>query len=209
MQSFTLSVLSKLHTLRAPRTLLGLCALPLALAPAACLDNQLDTDGEVEVGQKNLFIAQTRDFRAYEDWMVFEHEQKADHGGLVGKVSVYVNELPDPETHLFPVGTILFKTMDIEGADRIIIHAMVKRSLSYNAQGALGWEYFELIFEADGTPVILWRGQDPPPDEKYQALLGAQNLDTSLETDGTCNSCHKDGQDGVLGKDLQELLNPS
>lgn len=182
----------------------GLCALAL-LFGSACLDNELDTSDEVAA--KRVFIAQTRDFADYKDWMVFEREVKGDHGGIVGKTTIYVNDMPDEQAHSFPVGTILFKRMDVAGYDTPTIHAMAKRGSSFNAEGALGWEYFELLLNSSERPYILWRGEEPPSGEQYQALLGAENIERPMETDGTCNSCHADGEDGVLGDDLLGLLN--
>lgn len=183
---------------------LALCCLPLLLG-SACLDNKLDESEQVAA--KRVFIAQTGDFADYKDWMVFEREVMGDHGGIVGKTTIYLNELPDTKTHTFPIGAILFKRMDVAGSDQPTIHAMTKRGSGFNPDGAVGWEYFELLLNSHNVPYILWRGEEPPSDEQYQALLGAQNIDQPMATDGSCNSCHADGEDGVLGDAILELLN--
>jgi hypothetical protein len=180
------------------------CAGALGLAPA-CLDNKLDTSDAV--GGKTVFIAQARDFATFADWMVFKRDTKTDHGGILGTTTIYLNSKPDAETHTFPIGTILFKRMDVTGFDQPTIHAMAKRGSGFNAEGALGWEYFELLLDAKNRPAILWRGDKPPSDEQYQALLGASSIERPKGTDGACNSCHADGQDGVLDDDILELLN--
>ena len=59
----------------------------------------------------------------------------------------------------------------------------------YNATGAPGWEWFELK-ESAGTPVIVWRGEEPPSGEGY-VILGSE--DTAV--DGDCNSCHQAAYD--------------
>jgi hypothetical protein len=185
------------------------CAgLACLLVTAACLDNELDPDDMVD--GKSVFIAQAQDFFDYADWMTFERETKSEHGGVLGVTTIYVNELPetDPETDQrnFPIGAILFKSTKVQGYDKPTIHAMVKRGRGFNPGGALGWEYFELLLSSKGLPYILWRGADAPSGEQYQALLGAQNLDRPMELDGSCNGCHTEGHDGVLGDELVQLL---
>lgn len=171
---------------------------------AACLDNKLEAD-ETPVGVKKVFIAQTRDFAPYQDWMVFKHDVSTEHGGLVGTTTTYVSELPDTTTHTFPIGAILIKTIKTASSDSLTIHAMTKRGSGFNADGALGWEYFELQLTSKGTPIILWRGEAPPSGEMYQALLGASNTDQPT-TEGKCNDCHANGKDGMLGDDIVGLL---
>lgn len=179
--------------------------LACAVLSGACLDNQLD-ESETSEG-KSVFIAQAGDFLRYEDWMKIERETRNEHGGVVGLTTVYVNELPEPAAEAFPIGTILFKTTMVEGYDKPTIHAMAKRGSRFNPEGVLGWEYFELILDKKGVPFILWRGANPPTGEAYRSILGAQDLsDRPMELDGNCNSCHMEGQDGILGEDVLKLL---
>jgi hypothetical protein len=103
----------------------------------------------------------------------------------------------------------LFKTTDVEGFDKPVIHAMAKRGSGFNASGALGWEYFELLLSKQGAPYILWRGAKPPAGEMYQMLLGSMNVERPMTNDGDCNGCHAKGDDGVLGDDVLQLLNGS
>lgn len=192
-----------------------LMAWPLVSLSAACLDNKLEdtsgaaADGGVtdgEVSGSSTFLAQTRDFAGYADWMLYEKDVMSDHGGLVGTTSIYVNQMPDETTHKFPVGTILFKTMKTAESDKLTIHAMVKRGGNFNPMGAnaAGWEYFELLLNKAGTPYILWRGENPPSGEQYKLLLGSG--ETMPTTEGNCNDCHGSGKDGVLGDDILPLL---
>jgi len=193
---------------RAVRVVRHLLMLGLScgvLANASCLDNKLEEDG-AQSGARSVFIAQTRDFAKYEDWMQFEHDVTTEHGGLSGTTTTYVSELPDATTHQFAPGAILVKTLKMSNSDSVTIHAMAKRGTGYNLDGALGWEYFELQLNSKRVPYILWRGAEPPSGEEYQALLGANNISDQPMTEGRCNDCHAAGKDGMLGDDIVELL---
>jgi hypothetical protein len=182
---------------------LGMLAGALALLAGACLDNELEPS--TTTGVKRVFIAQTRDFAPYKEWMVYEHDVSTEHGGLVGTTTKYVSEMPDATTHEFPIGSMLVKSVKALSADALTIHAMAKRGSGFNANGARGWEYFELQLNSKGVPYILWRGEEPPSGEQYQALLGATATDQPT-TEGKCNDCHAGGKDGMLGDDIVELL---
>jgi hypothetical protein len=177
-----------------------LVTLALALFAGACLDNELEPGQEVAASDS--FIAQQRDFAPYKDWMTFESNVTTDHGGVIGTNTVYLNE--PPESGKFPVGAILVKITKQTSSTDVTVHAMAKRGKGFNTQGALGWEYFELLLNKSGVPYILWRGEKPPSGEMYQALPGAK---MASATDGNCNDCHAGGKDGMLGDDLVNLLN--
>jgi hypothetical protein len=172
----------------------------LALGLCACLDNKL-VDEEPDAGKKKVFIAQQRDFLKYLDWMVFDKDVPGSHGGVIGKTTVYLNELPPQGSAEFPVGTMLLKTMQATDSPDMSIHAMVKRGSGFNPKGALGWEFFELALQKkDGMPFILWRGTDPPTGEMYKLLLGANDL-MPMEAESDCNSCHAyDAKDGTFDR---------
>jgi hypothetical protein len=178
------------------------CVLACLVAwpTTACLDNKLDT---TDVESKTEFIANTSSFASYADWMEFEHDVTSDHGGVLGTTTVYVSKLPDATTRKFPVGALLVKTTKTADSDALTIHAMSKRGGTFNATGAVGWEYFELLLSKQGTPYILWRGEKPPSGEQYKLLLGAE---ATPNTEGDCNGCHGAGQDGMLGDALTTLL---
>lgn len=186
--------------------------LSLAWPLTACLDNKLEEpDGTAADGgttgeaANEEFLALTSDFAHYADWMLFEKDVTTEHGGLVGKTSIYVSQIPDETSHKFPVGAILLKTMQTAESDKLTIHAMSKRGSRFNigGAGAAGWEYFELLLNAKGTPYILWRGDKPPSGEQYKLLLGGETMPT---TEGDCNDCHGTGKDGVLGDEITSLL---
>lgn len=186
------------------RMLCGLTGV-IALCASACLDNELEPSSVSRVGAKTVFLAQTKDFAPYQDWMVFKRDTTTEHGGLIGTTTKYVSELPDMTTHTFPVGAIVVKVVKATSSDAVTIHAMAKRGSGFNAGGALGWEYFELQLNSKGVPYILWRGEQPPSGEQYQALLGASAADQPM-TEGKCNDCHAAGKDGMLGDDMVGLL---
>jgi hypothetical protein len=180
-------------------------ALLIAGSGAGCLDNKLEDTGDA--GVKRVFIAQTHDFANYMDWTTSEQNVMDDHGGVIGTTTVYLSETPDKDTHEFPIGAILVKTMKPVDSDDMTIHAMSKRGSGFNAKGALGWEYFELLLSKTDVPYILWRGETPPSGEMYQVLLGANNRSSGATPEGDCNSCHASGQDGLLGDSVLGLLN--
>jgi hypothetical protein len=152
----------------------------LALALAGC---------EADPGEPALdeFIALQRDFEGFQGW---EQESlgwvQTTPGHLVGQRTVHVNERPLASDDEFPVGTIIVKTME-HYEYGILILAMAKRGAGYNADGAMGWEWFELALDEDGRPVIVWRGKDPPDGECYGCLPGTE----SMIEPTSCNDCHE------------------
>jgi hypothetical protein len=191
------------------RRLAGALTLLCAAGSAAgCLDNELEPGDSGGVTGTRSFIAQNGAFAHYRDWTTSEENVMDDHGGVVGTTTVYFSEMPDEVTHMFPVGSILVKTMQATGAEELTIHAMTKRGRGYNPKGALGWEYFELLLNKAGLPNILWRGETPPTGESYQMLLGAANSAKAndAQSEGDCNGCHAMGRDGMLGDSVLELL---
>jgi hypothetical protein len=158
--------------------LLGLAAVPcLAVLLAACGAPPESSPRPDAGGEPEVFIALQRDFLGYTTWRAFDvGSEPIDGVHTVGTRRVYLNAAPPPGRSGFPVGTILVKT--IAGEDNKTF-AMVKRGGTYNANGARGWEWFELRTASDGNPAIAWRGVAPPTGEGYSAAQG-----------GTCNGCH-------------------
>jgi Cytochrome P460 len=99
------------------------------------------------------------------------------HG--VGPLQVYWNQSPPHGATTFPVGTIIVKETQQADPTQRTVFAMVKNGGGYNAAGAVGWEWFSLADNADGTVSILWEGLVAPPGQTYanQAI-------------GDCNGCH-------------------
>jgi hypothetical protein len=185
------------------RGALEVCWSALALfASAGCLDHELapDDSGDVGVTGSAVYIALQSDFRNYEDWMKFDTDVVGEHGGTVGLITEYLNQLPERGETEFPVGTMIVKTVQPEDGPVPAIHAMVKRGGTFNKTGALGWEYFELQKNDKGTPIIAWRGQKPPTGEKYKNLL----MPDSNMVEADCNGCHEVSKnDAVLSDALQ------
>ncbi len=145
----------------------------------ACLDHD-----PIPGGAGDSFVAMQVDFAEFRSWASISVPEETGHPE--GAREVFLNAAPDAGAPAFPVGTVIVKTIaTATGED---IHAMVKRGGGYNAAGAVGWEWFELVVADDGTPVILWRGEVPPDGESYGQLPG-QTADTG-GAEGDCNVCH-------------------
>lgn len=133
------------------------------------------------------FIAYGAQFTDFRTWPSHHIDGASDLGGqthVKGPRTEYMNALPDAgdagaeSVTEFPQGTIIVE--EIESADPATHHvfAMVKRGCGVNADGAKGWEWFELSPGSigGGKENILWRGVAPPADKTYGG-------------DG-CNGCH-------------------
>jgi hypothetical protein len=109
-------------------------------------------------------------------------------GAAPGPTAVYVNARAPEGSARWPVGTILVKTIEHEALEDWVIHAMVKRGIPYNRDGAIGWEFFELGFEPGSErPHVVWRGTGPPSGHGY----AAQGRDAgTAEVPLVCNDCH-------------------
>jgi hypothetical protein len=139
------------------------------------------------------------DFEGYASWQRFELRLPFDglladggvtDGGTIhdgSKRTVYINQKPAVGSTVFADGTLIVKEQEFE------ILAMAKRGGTYNAGGAVGWEWLELRRAATGALAIKWRGLGPPLGEEYKASAG------------TCNDCHKanTSSDSVLTPGLQ------
>ena len=134
-------------------------------------------------GQEDAFVAMQSDFAGYRGWASVSVAAE-DTGHPDGARTVFINAMPVGAS-TFPVGTVIVK--EIAGGD---IHAMAKRGAGFNAEGAIGWEWFELVLADDGSPVIKWRGTEAPEGEAYGALPGSDPADTGDAITGDCNVCH-------------------
>lgn len=142
-------------------------------------------DHELAPGTAASFVAMQSDFAGYAGWTSYP-VSGADSGGHgAGDRTVYVNQAPVDGG--FAVGTILLK-LTPTGAEPEV-HAMAKRGSGFNTDGAVGWEWFDLVLDEDGVPVIDWRGTAPPSGEGY----GSQSGDTG--SIGDCNDCHAAARD--------------
>jgi hypothetical protein len=149
-----------------------------------------DREPPVSLPRAEPFIALERDFQGLEDWHQIDLPEREAQGvtHLAGDAVEYVNQVPRPGQKSFPVGTILVKRMT-SGERKNDMFAMVKRGGGFNAAGAHGWEWFELVRREDDSIGIKWRGIDAPFGESY-----SQTADSSKEEGdpmGGCNGCHE------------------
>lgn len=105
-------------------------------------------------------IALAADFEGFQSWRrvaLPEHSITEGHLSSEERYLYIDREAPElPEA--FPTGTIVVKTIEIGPPEEWEIHAMVKRGDGYNAHGSVGWEFFDLRFDARERLSIAWRG---------------------------------------------------
>lgn len=133
---------------------------------------------------RERFVAMASDFADFRNWgslaLGERPAQSETHPG--GRLTVFANALPPAGRREFPVGTMLVKetlskNQTGEKANRVF--AMVKRGGNFNSEGAVDWEWFELVEGPSGV-AIGWRGVGPPTAETY----GGDPM-------GGCNGCHQ------------------
>ncbi len=132
----------------------------------------------------DLFLAQNADFAALASWPSITETGVIDGGHVATPRTIRISALPGPDASSFAAGTIIVKEGVVDDGDEI--HAMVKRGGGFNASGARGWEFFELQRATDGTPLIAWRGEEPPEGEGYGCVSGSCTTTTTT----SCNACH-------------------
>jgi hypothetical protein len=127
------------------------------------------------------FKADTGDFLGYHSWpLTTSYDDPAVAGSphTSGPRQVYLNQAPPHGATEFPVGTIIVKDIGPGPATADVTFAMVKDGCGFNADGAVGWEWYDLQNNADGSVTILWHGSEPPPGQTYSGDPTA------------CNTCH-------------------
>jgi hypothetical protein len=165
------------RTVRVPSLLLGVALAALTAALGGC-----STSGAAGADAGATFIAYATSFTGFHQWSNAAASAKDDAGdGLhgVGPLRVYWNEAPPHGSQAFPVGTIIVKETEEADVTQRTVFAMVKRGGGFNTGGAVGWDWYSLQDNVDGTVTILWGGVAPPPGQTYanQAI-------------GDCNGCH-------------------
>ncbi|MCS6857374.1 MAG: hypothetical protein NZM37_06660 [Sandaracinaceae bacterium] len=145
------------------------------------------------------FIAFAKDFEGFTSWERIPVEGAMNAvGAKPGPTAVYVKARPPPHSTRWPNGSILVKTIEHERMEEWVIHAMVKRGVPYNRDGAIGWEFFELKYDpSDAKLHIVWRGTGPPSGHGY-AAQGRDAGPGGIPL--VCNDCHAAAwqNDGVL-----------
>jgi hypothetical protein len=151
-------------------------------------------------------VAMQQDFDGFDRWRSFELEVPDPRLGG-GARTVYVNDLPPRRAGAFPVCTAIVKVGEAgDDPTQWLMVGMAKRGGGTNADGAQGWEWFDLDLTADLEVVIDWRGPVPPEGRGYECVLGED--EPSAEGVGDCNTCHLAGADTdfVLTPELGERL---
>jgi hypothetical protein len=170
------------------------------IAASACRDGLPPCDD-------SEFVAMQSDFDDYERWHAYELDPPDPRLGT-GARTAYLNAVPPRDSAEFPQCTMVVKVGE-NGPDPSawLMVGMAKRGGTYNADGAAGWEWFDLDPASDGTPLIDWRGPVPPEGRGYECALGED--DAGAEGIGDCNICHAGAADNdyVLSDvlDLSEL----
>jgi hypothetical protein len=136
----------------------------------------------------DAFVAMQEDFAGYEGWHRLDLEEPDPRLGLAAR-SVYINALPPRGATEYPRCTMIVKVAPTsEEPSSWLMVAMAKRGGGYNPDGAVGWEWFDLDPDADGVPVIDWRGPEPPEGSGYECALGEE--EEGAATIGDCDACH-------------------
>jgi hypothetical protein len=130
------------------------------------------------------FIAFERDFQGFRTWAGGSFVELPARGQThyAGEQRYFVRG-PERKGREFPVGTIIVKQALLDARPEGQLFAMVKRGGGFNARGAAGWEWFELVERGDKTVAIKWRGVSAPSGENY-----------GNDPHGTCNVCHAEAK---------------
>lgn len=144
-------------------------ALGVLVAAFGCAERGSDT-----------FVAFERNFQGFRDWAGGSFEELPARGQthFAGQQRYFISG-PARRGREFPVGTLIVKQAQLDARPEGQLFGMVKRGRSYNASGALGWEWFELVERDDDSVAIKWRGVSAPTGEGY-----------GNDPHGTCNACH-------------------
>jgi len=151
-----------------------LAAVLLCLASCVTAVDERDPEGP--------FIALGTDFEDFREWPRWEIPDIGTSSGHdPGEPRfIYVRDPAPAWGDPFPVGAMIVKTLEVGAPPEWEIHAMAKRGGEYNAEGARGWEWFDLGLSADGRPIILWRGEGTAADPGGYVTVEATG----------CNACH-------------------
>ena len=144
------------------------------------------------------FIAFSSDFGNFRTWESFALTYSVpgnDH--LSGPRTVFLRARPPAGAKAFPVGTMIVKESGDGDLPSRHVFAMVKRGGGFNADGAAGWEWFELQNVDDADVALIWRGLGPTNGDAYGSA-----------TTGGCNGCHSAGKvsDYVFSPPLAKLI---
>lgn len=159
------------------------CVVGLALTLSACGESDAPTSAAIV--EPEVFIAFERDFAGYARWTTFDRGEDRVPPTHLGRTStIHIDRVPPRGSARFPVGTRIVRVERSEAApSEWEVHAMVKRGGGFNAEGARGWEFFELVLDPTRQrPSIRWRGEGPANGDGYRPPEGGDIL--------SCNHCH-------------------
>ena len=172
-------------------------ALALAVGAAAC--GGAKDSGGASACMPEPFISFTRDFEDLDAWSTAElggpdNEAHAAGGQLFSRALGL-----DADGGLC-AGSMLVRSQPAVADSPASLHGMVKRGGGFNADGAVGWEWFGLGRSEAGAPVVLWRGEEAPSDVGY-------NNGVEL-VEANCNACHAAGaeHDHLMSEEARALL---
>ncbi|MBX3269009.1 MAG: hypothetical protein KF729_02040 [Sandaracinaceae bacterium] len=134
------------------------------------------------------YIAFAADFARFREWERFERGIDPVPPTHFGESAIYLDRRPPAGAREFPVGTRIVRVETRRGDPSAPeVHAMVKRGAGYNAEGARGWEFFDLALAPGRAPSIRWRGEGPADGDGYTPPEGGAIL--------SCNHCHGSATD--------------
>jgi hypothetical protein len=140
------------------------------------------------------FVAEDSDFAGYTSWY---STPLTDDTGLsdvvypAGARVGFLNHRPPAGASAYPEGTVVVKAIERgSGPPEWEIFGMAKRGGGYDADGAVGWEFFLLLADTDGTLHIVSRGL-APMDDGHAGDMGMAS-GTYFENGQIvpCNVCH-------------------
>ncbi len=185
--------------------LAGAAALALTTLSPGCGPSDPVEGGDG--GDNECFIASSEDFQNFMSWQHYHLTTSFMENNVhsSGPRDVYINQCPPAGATEFPVGTIILKVINQPGQpgqpepglEGKSVFAQVKHGCGYNAQGAPGWEWYDLKTSLNGLqpgdPVeIVW--------SNFQAPLNMYGA-TGIAGQNQCNDCHSTmgaGNDSII-----------
>jgi hypothetical protein len=161
-------------------------------SPSDAQDAAARTAQTQAADDSSVFVAFAADFKGFHAWPHYDVSLDDDAGPQhpEQRLIEYINHRPPHGSTAFALRTIIVK--EGKTPPSASFFAMVKRGGDYNADGASGWEWFELQNLADDGVQIVWRGVGPPDGEGYGG-----------DPNSGCNDCHTpDRNDSVLAPAL-------
>ena len=126
----------------------------LAVSLLSCAGKDPGTSNAAET---STFLPNLSDFADFHTWPSFPagNDAIADSIHLVGPRRVYINKLPKPGSTEFAAGTIIVKETQQDDVTARDVIARAKRGGTFNAEGAVGWEWWELKNTANQARITM------------------------------------------------------